>query len=123
MGPRDEHRVVSAHLSGAAEDLAFWLVTAPTQGRLRLMPAARFDGGEEWVSKGQVLAVVENGPSRHDVTSPLEARVAGVLVRDGEPVAQGQPIVWLDIPSDRASGGGRQRRGTGRVADGGETEE
>lgn len=105
VGPKDEHGVVSAHLSGAAEDLAFWLVTAPVQGRLRLMPAARFDGGEEWVSRGQVLAVVENGPTRQNVVSPLEARVAGVLVRDGEPVAQGQPIVWLDVPIDRASGG------------------
>jgi biotin carboxyl carrier protein len=33
------------------------------------------------------------------VKSPFDAIVAGILVRDGEPVQPGQPLVWLE--SDR----------------------
>jgi hypothetical protein len=35
------------------------------------------------------------------VKSPIEARVAGMLVRDGEPVQPGQPLVWLDDSQKR----------------------
>jgi biotin carboxyl carrier protein len=74
------------------------LVVAPVAGRLRHLPPMRFHDGEEWVATGQPLAMVEQGPLAVQVTSPIEARVAGVLVRDGEPVAKGQPLVWLDTP-------------------------
>ena len=42
------------------------------------------------------VAVIEQGSRSVEVRSPIDARVAGVLVRDGEPVLPGQPIVWLD---------------------------
>ena len=86
------------HESSVGESLGLpvRLVVSPAGGRLRLLPPSRFHEGEEWVSAGQVIAVVENGPVIHEVRSPSDARVAGVLVRDGEPVAPGQPLVWLD---------------------------
>ena len=87
---------VNPRSMGESVGLPMRLVVAPSGGRLKLLPPARFHGGEEWVSAGQPIALVENGPVIHEVLAPREARVAGVLVREGEPVAPGQPLVWLD---------------------------
>ena len=81
---------------GESVGLGMRLVVSPTPGRLRLLPAIRFHEGEEWVSAGQPIAEVENGPEVSRIVATHEARVAGILVRDGEPVLQGQPLVWLD---------------------------
>ncbi|TMK83603.1 MAG: acetyl-CoA carboxylase biotin carboxyl carrier protein subunit [Actinobacteria bacterium] len=84
----------------SAAGFGFLLVVSPAAGRLRRLPTARFHEGDEWVSPGQAVALVEQGSNLIEVKSPFEARVAGVLVRDGEPVQPGQPLVWLE-------GGGR----------------
>ena len=86
------------HESSVGESLGLpvRLVVSPAGGRLRLLPPSRFHEGDEWVAAGQPIAVVENGTVLHEVLAPGDARVAGVLVRDGEPVAPGQPLVWLD---------------------------
>ena len=109
----DEDGHADAALASAGESvgLPMRLVVSPGAGRLRLLPAARFQGGDEWVGAGQAIAEVSNGPVVLTVTAPHDARVAGVMVRDGEPVAQGQPLVWLDETARRprerdAEGGG-----------------
>jgi biotin carboxyl carrier protein len=86
------------HESSVGESLGLpvRLVVSPAGGRLRLLPPSRFHDGQEWVAAGQVIAVVENGAVIHEVHAPSDAMVAGVLVREGEPVAPGQPLVWLD---------------------------
>ncbi len=81
---------------GESLGLPVRLVVAPAGGRLRLMPPAQFHDGQEWVLAGQTLAVVESAQATHQVRATRAARIAGVLVRDGEPVAPGQPLVWLD---------------------------
>jgi biotin carboxyl carrier protein len=81
---------------GESVGLGVRLVVSPAAGRLRHLPPARFEAGKEWVSRGQAVALVENGSVSIEVRSPIEGRLAGVLVRDGEPVAAGQPLVWLD---------------------------
>jgi biotin carboxyl carrier protein len=81
---------------GESLGLPVRLVVSPAGGRLRLMPPAQFHDGHEWVLAGQALAVVESGQATHEVRATRAARIAGVLVRDGEPVAPGQPLVWLD---------------------------
>jgi biotin carboxyl carrier protein len=81
---------------GESVGLPVRMVVAPAGGRLRLLPPSILHDGQEWVVAGQTLAFVDNGASRHEVRAPSPARVAGVLVRDGEPVAPGQPLVWLD---------------------------
>ena len=85
-----------SHPVGESIGLGVRLVVSPSAGRLRHLPPARFEAGKEWVSRGQAVALVENGSVSIEVRSPIEGKVAGVLVRDGEPVAQGQPLVWLD---------------------------
>ncbi len=105
--PGDEAAEGATHRIGEHAPLAFRLVVSPVAGRLRLLPAVRFEGGVEWVSAGQPLAVVESGPTNHQVLAPAEARLAGVLVRDGEPVARGQPLVWLEeAPGPATPGAG-----------------
>jgi acetyl/propionyl-CoA carboxylase alpha subunit len=81
---------------GESATYGFRLLVAPAAGRLRHLPPARFRHGREWVSAGQTVALVEQGSVTVEVRSPVDARVAGILVRDGEPVAAGQPLVWLD---------------------------
>ncbi len=94
------------HHGGYGESVAlglFRMLVAPVAGRLRHLPPAEFHDGEEWVSPGQAVAVVDHGGRTHEVRSPIDARVAGMLVRNGEPVIQGQPIVWLEeIPRPRS---------------------
>jgi biotin carboxyl carrier protein len=87
---------VSPDSMGEPGGFGFRLLVSPVAGRLRHLPPNSFEDGEEWVSAGQAVAVVEQGSTAVQVRSPIEARVAGVLVRDGEPVAAGQPLVWLD---------------------------
>jgi biotin carboxyl carrier protein len=97
---------------GESVGLPMRLVVSPSSGRLRLLPAARFQEGDEWVTAGQAIAEVSNGPVVHTVAAPHDARVAGVMVRDGEPVAQGQPIVWLDETARRPRERGAKGEGT-----------
>ena len=101
-GQRSQEQDVAPATMGESTGLPVRLVVSPAAGRLRLLPAVRFHGGEEWVSPGQTVALVEKGAVTLEVKAPSEARVAGVLVGDGEPVAQGQPLIWLDEAPRRA---------------------
>ncbi|HJP66936.1 MAG TPA: acetyl-CoA carboxylase biotin carboxyl carrier protein subunit [Actinomycetota bacterium] len=76
--------------------LGFRLVVAPAAGKVRHMPPAQFQDGDEWIKAGQVVAVIEQGPSTASVECPVDGRLAGVLVRDGTPVLPGQPLLWID---------------------------
>ena len=77
----------------------FETVTYMIAGRMRHLPPIHFREGQEWVAAGQAVAVIEQGTVSIEVKSPFDAVVAGILVRDGEPVQPGQPLVWLE--SDR----------------------
>jgi biotin carboxyl carrier protein len=77
------------------------MVVSPAAGLVRHLPPAQFHEGAEWVIRGQVVARVEQGATSFEVKSPVEGRVSGFLVRDGEPVAAGQPIVWLETATRR----------------------
>ena len=90
----EQHEQGQAH--GESVGLAVRLLVSPGAGRLRHLPPVEFHDGAEWVSAGQAVALVEQGRATIEVVSPIDARVAGILVRDGEPVAQGQPLVWLE---------------------------
>jgi biotin carboxyl carrier protein len=81
---------------GEPGGFGFRLLVSPASGRMRHLPPTDFRDGDEWVTAGQAVAVIEQGSAEVQVVSPIEARVAGILVRDGEPVIQGQPLVWLD---------------------------
>jgi len=87
---------------GEAGGFAFRLAVSPAPGRMRHLPPVDFVDGVEWVTAGQPVAVIEQGSSSVEVRSPIDARVAGILVRDGEPVLAGQPLVWLDPTPKRA---------------------
>ena len=98
---------------GESVGLGVRLLVSPASGRLRHLPPAQFREGAEWVEAGQAVALVEQGSVAVEVTSPIDGRVAGILVRDGEPVLRGQPLVWLDEappgPRSRRPGGGGER--------------
>jgi biotin carboxyl carrier protein len=95
--PQDVHEQLEhGHATGESVGLAVRLLVSPAAGRLRHLPPVEFHDGAEWVAAGQAVAVVEQGRGTIDVQSPIDARVAGILVRDGEPVALGQPLVWLE---------------------------
>jgi biotin carboxyl carrier protein len=94
---RDVHEAQEhGHAHGESVGLAVRLLVSPGAGRLRHLPPVEFHDGAEWVAAGQPVALVEQGRATVEVRSPIDARVAGILVRDGEPVAQGQPLVWLE---------------------------
>lgn len=90
--------------------LGFRLVVAPAAGKVRHLPPTHFQDGEEWVTAGQVVAVIEQGSAAVDVTAPVAGRLAGVLVRNGTPVFPGQPLLFLDRASSRKPQDGRTSR-------------
>ncbi len=99
----------ASHAVGESGGLAFRLVVSPAAGRMRHLPPVRFEDGVEYVTAGQPVAVIEQGSSSVEVRAPIDARVSGILVRDGEPVMTGQPLVWLDeAPSRRADAEGER---------------
>ena len=102
--PRPVLHEVSPDSMGESGGFAFRLVVSPTAGRMRHLPPVDFHEGMEWVTAGQPVAVIEQGSKSIEVCSPIDARVAGILVRDGEPVAPGQPLVWLDPTPRRTQG-------------------
>lgn len=100
--------VVQGSSMGESVGLGVRLLVSPAAGRLRHLPPVQFHGGQEWITAGQAVALVEQGSVAVQVRSPIDARIAGVLVRDGEPVAAGQPLVWLDdSPRKPVKDGGR----------------
>lgn len=99
-GPRSvPSEVPPDPLGESAGGFGFFLVISPAAGRMRHLPPIHFREGQEWVAAGQPVAVIEQGTVSIEVKSPFDAIVAGILVRDGEPVQPGQPLVWLE--SDR----------------------
>lgn len=93
-------------LGETAWGFGFRVLVAPATGKLRHLPPARFHEGDELVVAGQDVAVIEQGEVEVRVVSPVDGKIAGVLVRDGEPVLKGQPIVWLyEAPQQRSSEG------------------
>jgi biotin carboxyl carrier protein len=88
---------------GESGGFAFRLVVSPASGRMRHLPPVDFVDGMEWVTAGQPVAVIERSSSSMEVLAPIDARVAGILVRDGEPVLPGQPLVWLDPTPKKAA--------------------
>jgi biotin carboxyl carrier protein len=95
--PRPVPSNLSSEAMGeSAGGFGFFLVVSPAAGRMRHLPPVRFHDGQEWVSAGQPVALIEQGTVSIEVKSPFDAVVAGILVRDGEPVQPGQPLVWLE---------------------------
>jgi biotin carboxyl carrier protein len=84
------------------------MVVSPVAGRLRHLPPVHLDEGMEWVTVGQPIAVVEQAGKATELKSPVEGKVTGFLVRDGEPVMVGQPVVWLEpVARTKPPRGGR----------------
>ncbi len=73
------------------------MVVSPSAGRLRHLPPEHLIDGIEWVTAGQPFAVVEQAGRVTEIKSPVEGKVTGFMVRDGEPVVVGQPVVWLEM--------------------------
>jgi biotin carboxyl carrier protein len=94
--PRPIPHEVAPDSMGEPGGFGFRLLVSPAAGRIRHLPPSRFHDGHEWVASGQPVVLVEQGSVAIEVKSPMDARVAGILVRDGEPVQPGQPLVWLD---------------------------
>jgi biotin carboxyl carrier protein len=99
--PRPMSHEVAPDSMGEPGGFGFRLLVSPAAGRIKHLPPTRFHDGHEWVSPGQAVVLVEQGSAAIEVKSPIEAMVAGMLVRDGEPVQPGQPLVWLDEAAKR----------------------
>jgi biotin carboxyl carrier protein len=100
----------SGEQSAASSPLGFRLVVAPASGRVGYLPPAQFHDGDEWVTAGQVVAVIEQGANSVEVKAPVDGRLGGLLVRDGTPVVPGQPLLFLDGLSRQPGAQGRTAR-------------
>jgi biotin carboxyl carrier protein len=79
----------------ALTDLPDRLVVAGGHGRLALSAPRMFTAEGEVVRAGQSLGRVDDGTRTHDVCAPCDAWVVEYLVRDGQRVEPGSPVVHL----------------------------
>ena len=68
------------------------LVVAPAAGRFRGWPPETVTDQGEWVGEGQQLGRIDCGSDQIPVRSPFGGWLVGSLVRDNEPVEQGQSL-------------------------------
>lgn len=76
-------------------DLPDRIVVSPEHGRLVVGFPRTFTTEGEVVRAGEVIAVVESNPRSVEVTAPCDAWVLAYLLRDGDRVGKGVPIVHL----------------------------
>jgi len=69
------------------------LVISPASGRIHLLPPQAFEAGREVVTEGQAVAMVNVGGRLRPVVAFAAGSVTNVLVREGEPVRAGQPVL------------------------------
>ena len=73
-------------------------VTSPIVGTVYLAPepgAKKFVELGQKVKKGQTIMIVEAMKTMNHVPSTLDGTVSKILVKDGEPVEFGQPLVSI----------------------------
>jgi acetyl/propionyl-CoA carboxylase alpha subunit len=104
--------------AGEGGNLPLVLIVAPATGKLHILPPQNFVDGQEWVDKGQVVALVEHSNADADeIKAPIRGRMGGMMGRDGEPVRQGQPVAWMEaLPEGQTimkplQGGSAEERG------------
>lgn len=76
-------------------DLPDRIVVSPDHGRIVVSKSRTFTTEGEVVRAGEVIAVIESGPGSVEVCAPCDAWVLSLLVRDGERVGPGVPLVHL----------------------------
>ena len=73
-------------------------ITSPIVGTAYLAPepgAKKFVEVGQKIKKGQTIMIIEAMKTMNHVPSTLEGVVSNVLVKDGEPVEFGQPLVSI----------------------------
>ena len=73
-------------------------VTSPIVGTAYLAPepgAKKFVEVGQKIKKGQTIMIVEAMKTMNHVPSTLEGTVSKILVKDGEPVEFGQPLISI----------------------------
>ena len=73
-------------------------VTSPIVGTAYLSPepgAKKFVEVGQKIKKGQTIMIVEAMKTMNHVPSTLDGTVSKILVKDGEPVEFGQPLVSI----------------------------
>jgi biotin carboxyl carrier protein len=71
------------------------VVVSPCSGRFHPLPPESFTTEGEWVEPGQVLAEVHNGDTVTEVRSAFRGWVMGMLALDGQPVKNGEALLWI----------------------------
>jgi biotin carboxyl carrier protein len=71
------------------------VVVSPCSGRFHPLPPESFTTEGEWVEPGQVLAEVHNGETVVEVRSAFRGWVMGMLALDGQPVKDGDALLWI----------------------------
>jgi biotin carboxyl carrier protein len=71
------------------------VVVSPCSGRFHPLPPESFTTEGEWVEPGQVLAQVRNGDTVVEVRSAFRGWVMGMLALDGQPVKDGDALLWI----------------------------
>ncbi|MGH2818806.1 MAG: biotin/lipoyl-containing protein [Actinomycetota bacterium] len=71
------------------------VVVSPCSGRFHPLPPESFTTEGEWVEPGQVLAEVHNADTVVEVRSAFRGWVMGMLALDGQPVKDGDALLWI----------------------------
>ena len=80
-------------------------ITSPLVGTFysRSSPTANsFVQVDQWIEEGKVVAIVEAMKVMNEVQSKVRGRVIEVLIRDGQPVEYGTPLLVIEEGERRA---------------------
>lgn len=90
-----------SHAGGTAEPMGVHpgAVTSPMVGTVYIAPepgAAPFINVGDAVETGQTLLIVEAMKTMNPIAAPHSGKVTRILVRDGQPVEFGEPLVIIE---------------------------
>ncbi|WP_336276896.1 acetyl-CoA carboxylase biotin carboxyl carrier protein [Bartonella sp. CB178] len=91
--------LTAEHETPVQEDKSQNAVTSPMVGTAYLAPAPGaqvFVEVGQNVSEGQTLLIIEAMKTMNQISSPRSGRVTAILVKDGQPVEFGEPLVIVE---------------------------
>jgi biotin carboxyl carrier protein len=77
------------------DDLPDRIVVSPGHGRVKLDAPTAYTAEGEFVRTGHVIACLRSDGRIVDVCAPCDAWIVDFLVRDGQRVEPGEPLVHL----------------------------
>lgn len=90
--------IVAPATDGMASTMRERVVVSPTAGRFRALPDEEFTTEGEWVERGETVGEIDKGQDLVPVRCDFQGWVMGALAVHGQPVTEGEALLWIRRP-------------------------